>query len=218
MPDWLAKYFHDPEVDLDVLAVRLVAAFGLGLVAAAIYRLTRGPSEGQQSFLTTLVLLSVLIAAVTLVIGNNQARAFSLVGALAIIRFRTIVEDTRDTAYVIFAVVVGMAAGAGYFTTALACVPVVAVAALLFRPRPPAAAGHVLVLRMGVGHQPGPALDEALGRHLTGWRLVGTTTARQGAALDLTYSVRLRQPDAAVALVAELNRLEGVQGVELRQG
>jgi hypothetical protein len=112
-----------------------------------------------------------------------------------------------------------MAAGAGFFAPALACIPVVAVAALLFRPRAPApAASHVLVLRLGVGHQPGAALEEALGRHLAGWRLVGTTTARQGAALDLTYAVRLKQPEGALALVAELNRLEGAQGVELRQG
>ena len=49
---------------------------------------------------------------VSMVIGNEIARAFSLVGALSIVRFRTVVEDTRDTAFVIFAVVVGMALGA----------------------------------------------------------------------------------------------------------
>jgi hypothetical protein len=47
--------------------------------------------------------------------------------------------------------------------------------------------------------------------------LIGTGTARQGAALELTYDCRLRDPDKAFALVAELNRVEGVQGVELRR-
>ena len=51
------------------------------------------------------MLLSILIAMVTQVIGDNIARAFSLVGALSIVRFRTVVRDTQDTAYVIFAVV-----------------------------------------------------------------------------------------------------------------
>ena len=51
------------------------------------------------------MLLTILIAMVTMVIGNNMARAFGLVGALSIVRFRTVVEDTRDTAFVIFAVV-----------------------------------------------------------------------------------------------------------------
>src|SRR6185369_5103087 len=64
------------------------------------------------SFPTTLVLLCTLIAMVTQVIGESVARAFSLVGALSIVRFRTVVRDTQDTAYVIFAVAVGMAVGA----------------------------------------------------------------------------------------------------------
>ena len=51
---------------------------------------------------------------VTQVIGDNVARAFSLVGALSIVRFRTVVRDTQDTAYVIFAVAVGMAVGANH--------------------------------------------------------------------------------------------------------
>ncbi len=58
------------------------------------------------------MLLAVLIAMVTQVIGDNVALAFSLVGALAIVRFRTVVRDTQDTAFVMLSVVVGMAVGA----------------------------------------------------------------------------------------------------------
>src|SRR2546430_8185921 len=53
----------------------------------------------------------------TQVIGDNVARAFSLVGALSIVRFRTVVRDTQDTAFVIFSVVVGMAIGAAHTDT-----------------------------------------------------------------------------------------------------
>ena len=68
-------------------------------------------NDEAESFTVTLVLLTILIAMVTQVIGDNVARAFSLVGALSIVRFRTVVRDTQDTAYVIFAVAVGMAVG-----------------------------------------------------------------------------------------------------------
>ena len=98
----------------------------------------------------TLVLLTVLIAMVTMVIGDSIARAFSLVGALAIVRFRTVVEDTRDTAFVIFAVAVGMAAGAGFLKAALVGLPFAAAAAFLFRP--PNAPGERL-LRHRVRHR-----------------------------------------------------------------
>ena len=101
------------ETALGVL-LRLLAACGLGYVVAVIYRKTRPAPAVLASFPGTLVLLSVLIAMVTQVIGDNVARAFSLVGALSIVRFRTVVRDTQDTAYVIFAVAVGMAVGADH--------------------------------------------------------------------------------------------------------
>ncbi len=77
------------------------------------------------------MLLTVLIAMVMLVIGNSVARAFGLVGALSIVRFRTVVSDTRDTAFVIFAVVIGMALGAGSVVVVLAGIPVVGVLVIL---------------------------------------------------------------------------------------
>src|SRR5262249_11947933 len=146
---------------------------------------------------TTLVLLTILIAMVTLVIGNSTARAFSLVGALAIIRFRTVVEDTRDTAFVIFAVVAGMGAGAGFLVVLLVGIPIVAVAAFLLGwwgrwGAGPAAVAYSLDVRLGLGRDPAVVFREAFGKHLASSRLKATTTARQGAALDLSYVVSLR--------------------------
>jgi Domain of unknown function (DUF4956) len=87
--------------------------------------------EPQSLFTTTLVLLTVLIAVVTQVVGDNVARAFSLVGALSIVRFRTVVRDTQDTAHVVFAVAVGMTTGASTVWVAIAGISVVAAVAFL---------------------------------------------------------------------------------------
>ena len=84
--------------------------------------------------MATLVLLTVLIGMISSVIGDNIARAFSLVGALAIVRFRTIVEDTRDTAFVIYSVVMGMAAGLGSYYSAMLAMPAVLLIGWFFRP------------------------------------------------------------------------------------
>ncbi len=158
---------------------------------------------------------------VTLVIGNKVARAFSLVGALAIVRFRTVVEDTRDTAFVIFAVAVGMAVGAGFVAVPLVGIPFVALAAFLFRGGELVpvqnALDFLLTVRIGAGHDPEELLREPFAKHLEWARLLATATSRQGVALDLTYSVRLVREGAAVPLTSELNGREGVQSVELRQ-
>ena len=100
MPDFLKSPFVDgPGIaPLEVL-VRLLIALALGALVAWIYRATRKSAEMSASFTVTLVLLAILIAMVTQVIGDNIARAFSLVGALLIVRFRTVVRDTQDTAY-----------------------------------------------------------------------------------------------------------------------
>ena len=83
MPDWFPTLLgSDSGVGWQMLAVRLALAAVFGLVVAAIYRGTRDTSRVAHSFPGTLVLLCVLIAMVTQVIGTNVALAFSLVGAL----------------------------------------------------------------------------------------------------------------------------------------
>src|SRR5688500_19400999 len=143
MPDLFRESLLDFEaVPPLVVVVRLLAALLLGGVDALVYRFTRSKAEVAPSFTATLVLLSILIAMVTQVIGDNVARAFSLVGALSIVRFRTVVRDTQDTAYVIFSVAVGMATGADNVTVGLSGVVIVGAAAFLMRARnvPPGSA------------------------------------------------------------------------------
>lgn len=226
MPDWLEDAVRsDVQLTFAMLALRMALALILGGVVAGIYTLTRRPGASDSSnLIPTLVLLTVLIAMVTMVIGGSVARAFSLVGALAIVRFRTVVEDTRDTAFVIFAVAVGMAIGTGgeaSFKIPLVGIPFAALAAFLFRPRAltsqSSTPDHVVTIRIGMGRAPEAALQAVFDKHLERARLTATTTARQGAALDLTYSVRMRAPENAIPLVTELNGIEGVQSVELRQ-
>jgi uncharacterized membrane protein YhiD involved in acid resistance len=157
------------------------------------------------------------------VIGDNVARAFSLVGALSIVRFRTVVRDTQDTAYVIFAVAVGMAVGAGHPWLALGAIVVIGFAAFLMRERVAATAlavaedAYVLQVRVGVGNDPNTLLAATFESYLRGRRLQSIATARQGLAFDVTYKVELRAEDVAGELVKALNRLEGVQSVTLQR-
>ena len=79
-----------------------------------------------------IIVLAVVIAMITLAIGDNAARAFSLVGALAIVRFRSVVEDPRDTAFVILAVAVGLAVGAGFIWVPVMGLPIAGAVAWAF--------------------------------------------------------------------------------------
>jgi len=223
--DWLQNAAtNDAAFTTEDAVERLGLALAGGFVVAGVYVLGTGRRREETATLpTTLVLLTVVIAIVTLVIGNNMARAFGLVGALSIVRFRTVVEDTRDTAFVIFAVVVGMAIGAGFPKLAILGIPAVLIAALLMRwvnsrPVPLRLSdAATLTVRVGLGADPEALLAPIFAQQLADVRLTNTSTAKQGAALEATYKVRLRSPGKAFALVSELNKIEGVQGVELKQ-
>jgi hypothetical protein len=200
------------------IARNLGAAAGLGVAIAAVYYLTQRRSRTEvASFVSTLVLLTVLLAMVTVVIGNNLARAFGLVGALSIVRFRTVVDDTRDTAFVIFAVVTGMAVGSGLLLGALAAFPVVSATAILLAAwggrgsAPPA----TLVVKVGSAvADPQAVIAEPMAKYLKDVALAAVGTARQGAAVEFTFTARLRPGVTAVAIITDLHRIEGVQGVE----
>lgn len=219
MPPWLVDALHhDVTLPTEVLLLRLSAAFGMGCVAAAIYYLTLQPQRAGN-LAGTLVMLSVLIALVTQVIGKNEARAFTLLGALAIVRFRTVVEDSRDTAFVIFAVASGMACGAGYVVAPLLCTPLVLLASWYFRGRsgPSGERQQLLVLRLGTASGAEQHVQVLLKERGLSHQLLALETVRGGAALDVTFVVPALDVDKALSLTAALHRIDGVQGVELKE-
>ena len=110
--DLFAREVVAPEVDFHLeLLGRFGLAAALGLVIAGLYRWARPPGQGLKGLASTVMLLTPLITMVTLAVGSNIAAAFTLVGTLAIVRFRTSIRDPQDTAYVIFAVAAGLASG-----------------------------------------------------------------------------------------------------------
>lgn len=224
MPDFLrAPFVADPPSNPLEVLVRLVVALALGAAVAFVYRRARAASDITESFPPTLVLLAVLIAMVTQVVGGNTARAFALVGALSIVRFRTVVRDTQDTAYVIFSVVVGMAAGAGDLWVGLIGLVIVSLAAFLMKSRGTEAGADegpmpfLLRVRVGLGTDLQKLVGSTLDAHLSERRLRSMETAKQGISVDVTYDARLRSADSAEALLKALNRLEGVQDVRLER-
>lgn len=221
MPDFLTAAIQPTPTSGLGLLVRLVMAMIAGGAVTVIYRFTRTADETAPSFTVTLVLLSILIAMVTQVIGDNIARAFSLVGALSIVRFRTVVRDTQDTAYVIFAVAEGMAVGAGHPVLAVSGIGVIGFAALVMRrglaPGVVRSDPFLLNVRVGLGHDPATVLGPVFDTYLKDRQLLSIGTAKQGLAIELSYRSTLKSDDAAGDLVKALNRLDGVQGVSLER-
>lgn len=219
MPEFLTGALAPgPVLAWEHVTIRLIVGLLLGRVVAMVYLWARPGGERTPSFQTTLVLLTVLIAMVTQVIGDNVARAFSLVGALSIVRFRTVVRDTEDTAFVIFAVIIGMAVGGNNVPVALMGIIIVSAGALWMKPRAlDRAAGeeYTLSVRVGVGQNLNALLSPVLESHTADRRLLSVTTAKQGLAINAVYLVRLKGGTSADDLLRALNAKDGVQDVSL---
>ena len=215
-------FVNGSQISAVEILVRLCLAAVFGGLVAFVYRRSRNEIDITPTFPPTLVLLAILIAMVTQVIGDNVARAFSLVGALAIVRFRTVVRDTQDTAFVILAVVVGMAVGASAPWVAMIGLGLVAVVAIMMKA--PATGdyiiGHLpllLKIRIGLGHDAESLLGGTLDVYFSHRRMQSIETTKHGVSIDVAYEAKLREPGTPEQLVRALNRIEGVQSVRVER-
>lgn len=211
--------------EIGTIILRILLAVVAGLAVAVSYRLSHGYEKKNDNriMFATLVLLCIFISMVSMVIGNSVAMAFSLVGALSIVRFRTVVEDTRDTAFVIFSVITGMAMGAGYFAVPLVGIPIAAAVSIGLNrwshtEHPTVRMGNSmeLSLRIGVGRDMSTAIESMFQTYTLKKQFVATTTTKQGSAIDIVYRVQLKPEIDPVTMVTSINMIEGVQAVELK--
>jgi hypothetical protein len=202
------------------ILLRLLAALGLGSAVAWIHTRTSKDLEMGASFPATLVLLAVLIAMVTQVIGDNVARAFSLVGALSIVRFRTVVRDTRDTAFVIFAVVVGMAAGAqnlwvGGLGLAVGGAAAFALSALAKDAAPSSwTPEHVLTVRAAMAVRLEKSVGGVLDERGVRSRVSSIGTVKMATGMEGAWQIAGAPVED---LVREIGRIEGIQDVRIER-
>ncbi len=205
------------------IALNILAAFLLGLFITWVYRSTQRTLTTSFTFMNTLVMLSLLMTLVMMVIGSNIARAFGLAGAMSIIRFRTVVKDTRDTAYVFYSLGVGMATGTGNLKiAALGTLLVGLCIGILHWTRHGAVARDEYMLSFLMLPTDSeaertvylPLFESYFQRH----ELLSVKSTRMGEALRLTFHVVMRDPSRTDILVSELSTLEGVHRVALNCG
>ena len=104
------------------MVIALASGLFVGLIIAFVYRKTYRGVLFSPSFATTLIMLTMITTPVVMCIGSNIALSMGMVGALSIVRFRTAVKDPMDTAYMFWALTMGILLGAGLYLVALVVV------------------------------------------------------------------------------------------------
>jgi uncharacterized membrane protein YhiD involved in acid resistance len=204
-----------PTATSDVLA-NLIVAFVCGLMMSIIYRLTyRGPSY-SVTFVNSLVLLSIISAIVIMVIGNNIARAFGLVGAMSIIRFRTAVRDTMDLVFIFLSLALGMACGVGLNIVAVigSLLAGFVVIALTFTNFGAPRKRHYL---LQIIHHSGEQNDitQPLSKYCSSLKLVSLKNIGLDDLTESNYHITLRNTKKTEEMVRVLRQTAGVQQVNV---
>lgn len=115
--------------------LKMIIALGAGLLVGIIIMLVyRKAFRGvlySSNFALTLVMLTLITTPVVMAIKSNIALSMGMVGALSIVRFRTAVKDPMDTAYMFWALTMGILLGAELYLIALVAVAGISIAVLL---------------------------------------------------------------------------------------
>jgi hypothetical protein len=181
------------------------------LFVCFVYRFTHKSPNYSQSFVQTLVLTGMVTSLIMIVIGSNIARAFSLVGALSIIRFRNAVKETRDVGYIFFAMAIAMACGTRFYGVAvLATFLINAILILMYlsdfgtnRLRPE----RVLTVRLPPGVDPESALGSTLTKLFDAFSIISLETVRQGMFVDAVFSVRPKPNVTGGQVIESISRV-----------
>ncbi len=116
--------------DIFNIVFSLVLAILLGVVISLVYRLTHRGVNFEMTFMTSLILITPIVAMVMFFIRGNLVLSLGLVGSLAIIRFRTPIKDTRDMVYLFWSIASGLGAGTFNWTVVILSTLIILIAAV----------------------------------------------------------------------------------------
>jgi uncharacterized membrane protein YhiD involved in acid resistance len=105
-------------LSIGTLIISLFIALAIALFIYFVYKFTYSGVTFNRNFGATIVMTTLVTAVIMMIIGSNLALSLGMVGALSIIRFRNAVKDSRDIAFIFWAVSSGLAAGAGIYSIA----------------------------------------------------------------------------------------------------
>ncbi len=190
----------------------LLSSIIIGAVISVVYLITHRKEGYSQAFCVALILLAPIVGMVILLIGNNVARAFSLAGAFALIRFRSAPGDPKDIAFVFLSVVMGLACGMGYWlyagiATIVICVLIIVLHLTNFAGKK----GDTYILNITVPETLNyvGAFDETLEKYTKKFKLTRVKSVDFGALFELSFSVDLKDDKQIREMIDELRKMNG---------
>jgi uncharacterized membrane protein YhiD involved in acid resistance len=208
----ISHIYHPGEI-----LINLVLSFILGVLISLIYKKTHKGLSYSQSFMVTNIFVAVIVCMVIMIIGNSLARAFALVGALSIIRFRTVVKDTKDTAYIFWSLAAGMAAGTGsYFLAIAGSIIISGIALMLFYTNFGSIIKSEFIVQFRINSNDSNITSQynrLISDFTKSHTLLSSESSGDGQTIKVSFDVVMKEEMKQNELISKISKINGVSEV-----
>ncbi len=200
------------------MALNLIIGLISGIIISIFYRKSYNGPGYQASFVNSLILLVIITSIVIMVIGNNLARAFGLVGAMSIIRFRTAVKETQDIMYIFFSLAIGMAVGVGQHGLAIFSSFFIGIITYILSKSKfstPIKSDLLLQFTFMSNGNATSDYNQLIDQYCRKSKLINAKAVGTEEMLELSYYVGFKQKEKTTEFVQNLRKVNGVVNVNL---
>ncbi|MFC1588513.1 DUF4956 domain-containing protein [Planctomycetota bacterium] len=181
------------------------------VVVGWVYRFTHKNVSYSQSFAQTLILTALVTTLIMIVIGSNIARAFSLVGALSIIRFRNAVKETRDVSFIFFSMAIAMSCGTRFYSVAILATCFIGIVLIIMHLTNYGKSNRDPERMLRVQLPPDKDIETTLGDTLkilfNAYSIVVVESVRQGMYHEILFSVSPKSGITATFVIDEISKV-----------
>ncbi len=174
----------------------LLGTFALSAWVALLYRQTHKGANYNQGYVQTLVVMGGIIAMIMLIVGSDVAKAFTMMGAFSIIRFRNNMKETRDIGFIFLVMAIGMSMGTKLYLLAIIATLVMSVILYLmyrFNRFAQQREGKLLTLRIEPEKFSDGLFDETFEQFGIKAELLGIETVKKENLIQLSFSLHMEE-------------------------
>ncbi|BCR36655.1 DUF4956 domain-containing protein [Mariniplasma anaerobium] len=201
--------FDISSTSITLIDTVVMIIFGLisGIIISFTYMHTYRDQNYNSNFALTMVLLPLVVSLLIMLIGSDIAAAFSLAGAFSIIRFRSAPGEPKDIAYVLFAMMAGLASGVGakgytVIFTIILCIVMFALFKLKYGEKKNVPKEIKITIPEDLNYT--EAFKEVFESHNINYSLSHLKSTSLGSLYQLTYKVRMPEKTDLEKLINDI--------------
>lgn len=210
-----SSFINSATIDI-IYACLLAFCLGVG-IAVAYVKTFRGLSY-SRAYLQSVVFAPLLTAIAMQAIGDSVARGLGMMGAFALLRFRTNIKDSRDMMFIFAALAVGLACGVYAYQIALISTIFFLLAVYAVHNIPFSIESDFdAILRFQVDNTPElqKAVDGVLSEHARRFSLISLREMAQGGRIELSYQLKMQEKSTQSVILNALSKVQSLRDAHL---